>query len=147
MGVTWWRLRETEIRETRGDLGRQGTLGETRKTEGDGGGLGEGSGRFGDGQGKLGEVCRSYLKKACQTDRQTDMASPRGATAPKNLKHIFVYSADNVLVKIADPVFLGFCITKKADCGNKVMVTICKIISDIRVFLRLSKEEMEKVLV
>ena len=82
MGVTWWRLRETEIRETRGDLGRQGTLGETRKTEGDGGGLGEGSGRFGDGQGKLGEVCRSYLKKACQTDRQTDMASPRGATAP-----------------------------------------------------------------
>ena len=71
MGVTWWRLRETEIRETRGDLGRQGTLGETRKTEGDGGGLGEGSGRFGDGQGKLGEVCRSYLKKACQTDRRT----------------------------------------------------------------------------
>ena len=33
--------------------------------------MGEGSGRFGDGQGKLGEVCRSYLKKACQTDRRT----------------------------------------------------------------------------
>ena len=39
----------------------------------------------------------------------------------RNLKHLFVYSVDNVLVKVADPEFLGYCITKEANCGNKVV--------------------------
>ena len=43
----------------------------------------------------------------------------------KNLKHLFVYSIDNVLVKIADPEFLGYCIIKDADCGNKVNKVLC----------------------
>ena len=39
----------------------------------------------------------------------------------RGVKYIHVYAIDNAIVKIADPVFMGYCITNEADCGNKVV--------------------------
>ena len=39
----------------------------------------------------------------------------------KGVKYIHVFGVDNALVKPADPTFVGYCIQKDADCGNKVL--------------------------
>ncbi len=36
------------------------------------------------------------------------------------VSYLHAYCVDNVLVKVADPVFMGYCIEMKADSGNKV---------------------------
>ncbi|CAF0847423.1 unnamed protein product [Rotaria sordida] len=60
----------------------------------------------------------------------------------RQIKYIHIYCVDNILVRIADPIFLGFCLDKKTDCAAKVVKksfpdepvgVICKIRNHFRV--------------
>lgn len=59
-----------------------------------------------------------------------------------NIKFVHVYCVDNILVRVCDPVFMGFCIDKKAQAGSKAVEkvspneavgTICKVGDEFKV--------------
>jgi len=43
----------------------------------------------------------------------------------RDVRYLHAYCVDNVLVRVADPVFMGYCINKKAEAGNKCVEKIC----------------------
>lgn len=55
------------------------------------------------------------IYKALSTSGALDKMQSSG------VKYLHVFSVDNALCKTADPLFIGYCIDKKADCANKVV--------------------------
>ncbi|KAH8102405.1 nucleotide-diphospho-sugar transferase [Cristinia sonorae] len=68
-----------------------------------------------DGNGGLYAALRRPLSPS---DKSRTVLSDLKA---RNIRYVHSYCVDNCLVRIADPVFLGYCIHKQADCAAKVV--------------------------
>lgn len=68
-----------------------------------------------EGNGGLYAALRQPLSAANKSHTVLSDLSRRG------IKYVHAYGVDNCLVKVADPVFLGYCIQKEADCAAKVV--------------------------
>ncbi|XP_048002556.1 UDP-N-acetylhexosamine pyrophosphorylase-like protein 1 [Leguminivora glycinivorella] len=55
------------------------------------------------------------LYRALKTQGMLDDISKRG------VEHLHAHSVDNILIKVADPVFIGYCLSRNADCAAKVV--------------------------
>ncbi|CAK1592663.1 unnamed protein product [Parnassius mnemosyne] len=56
------------------------------------------------------------LYRALKTQGVLDDIKRRG------VQHLHAHSVDNILIKVADPVFIGYCKSKNADCAAKVVL-------------------------
>ena len=68
-----------------------------------------------DGNGGLYAALRAPLSAS---QPQSSVLADLGA---RGVKYLHAYCVDNCLVRVADPVFLGYAIQKGADCGAKVV--------------------------
>jgi len=67
-----------------------------------------------DGNGGLYAATRSPLSPGVTTTVLSDLAK-------RKVLYVHAYCVDNCLVRVADPVFLGYSIQKQADCAAKVV--------------------------
>lgn len=67
-----------------------------------------------DGNGGLYAALRKPLSPSAPRTVLSDLAA-------RKIQYVHSYCVDNCLVKVADPVFLGYCIQKQADCAAKVV--------------------------
>lgn len=68
-----------------------------------------------DGNGGLYAATRAPLSPS---DKKHTVLSDLGK---RKVLYMHAYCVDNCLVKVADPIFLGYCISKQADCAAKVV--------------------------
>lgn len=68
-----------------------------------------------DGNGGIYAALRTPLDPSnSQTTVLSDLAT-------RNIQYVHAYCVDNCLVRVADPIFIGFCLSKGADCAAKVV--------------------------
>lgn len=67
-----------------------------------------------DGNGGVYAALRQPLSPSSERTVLSDLAS-------RKVLYVHGYCVDNCLVRVADPVFLGCCISKQADCAAKVV--------------------------
>lgn len=68
-----------------------------------------------DGNGGIYAALRSPLNPSVPTRSVlTDLAE-------RNILYVHAYCVDNCLVRVADPIFIGYCLSKQADCAAKVV--------------------------
>ena len=67
-----------------------------------------------DGNGGLYEALRTPIASGSSRTVLSDLES-------RGVSYVHAYGVDNCIVRVADPVFFGYCISKQADCAAKVV--------------------------
>lgn len=68
-----------------------------------------------DGNGGIYAALRSPLSPSPNAPTVLSDLASRG------IEYVHCYGVDNCLVRVADPVFVGYCVARGADCGVKVV--------------------------